>query len=90
MLTRSITLQPGRELDLTLVPRKGQLRVVVRPSATVSVDGERLGATPLPTISLYEGPHSLELENSKLGVRRKVRAVVRADKEEVMKIYLQN
>ena len=35
---------------------------------TVYVDGKRLGTTPIPPITAYEGDHMLELENTTLKV----------------------
>jgi len=89
-ITRAITVQADRDLELKLAPKKGQLRILVRPWAVVTVDGRRLGTTPLPTIPLLEGSHQVELENSKLGVKRSMRVTVKAGKEEVVKVYLEN
>jgi serine/threonine-protein kinase len=88
-ITRAIDLQPGGHLDVRLTPRKGTLRILVRPWATVVLDGKPLGTTPLAPASLYEGPHRLELTNDKLRARKVVQIQVRPGREEVVKVRLE-
>ena len=56
---------------------KGTLAVTVKPWADVFLGSAKLGTTPLPARSLYEGEYELKLVNPELGVIRSVKAVVR-------------
>jgi serine/threonine-protein kinase len=48
----------------------GSLQVIVLPWGDVSVDGKAIGTTPLPSISLAPGPHSIVVKNAELGATR--------------------
>ncbi len=51
-----------------IITAKGELVVIVRPWAKVSVDGKDMGVTPLPdTIKLTTGSHQVRLINPDLG-----------------------
>jgi serine/threonine-protein kinase len=88
-IQRAITIERGGHLELRLTPKRGQLRVLVRPWAVVTLDGKKLGTTPLPPIPVYEGPHTLDLENSTLKVQKRIRITIRAGKEETVKARLE-
>jgi hypothetical protein len=53
---------------------RGTLRIGIHPWGKVSIDGRTAGVTPLAPIPLYEGPHTVEVENPALG-RKVVRTV---------------
>ena len=89
LITRPVSVEAGGHVELRLSPKRGQLRVLVRPWAVVILDGKKLGTTPLPPIPVYEGPHTLELENSTLKVQKKMRITIRAGKEETVKAKLE-
>ena len=88
-ISRRITLEAGKHQGLQLSPRKGTIRVLVRPWAKVSLDGKALGTTPLSPVEAYEGRHTLQLVNDKLGVKRRERVTVRPGKESVVKVRLE-
>ncbi len=46
----------------------GQLTIDIRPWAAVTIDGRRLGTTPMRAIELPPGKHRVELDNADLGV----------------------
>ena len=87
-LTRWVNARPGQPIELKLTPRKGRLRILVRPWARVTLDGKRLGVTPLAPISLYEGAHQLTLENSDLDVRKRMTVTIQPDRERVIKVHM--
>jgi eukaryotic-like serine/threonine-protein kinase len=88
-ISRRVTLEAGKHRRLQLTPRKGTIRVLVRPWAKVSLDGKALGTTPLSPVETYEGRHTLQLVNDKLGVKRRERVTVRPGKESVVKVRLE-
>jgi serine/threonine-protein kinase len=87
-LTRRVNAKAGRQLELNLTPRKGTLRILVRPWAKVTVDGKALGVTPLAPLSLYEGPHQVMLENADLRARKRLTVTVRPGKTKVVKVHM--
>ena len=58
-----------RKHDVVVVVSAGQgrARFIVQPWASVTIDGERIGDTPLPPQTLRAGPHTVVLSNSELG-----------------------
>jgi serine/threonine-protein kinase len=88
-LGRYIAIKAGTHRRLNLTPQKGTIRVRVRPWARVTLDGKPLGTTPLAPVSVYEGPHTLVLENSDLKVKKRQRVTVHAGKETVVKVRLE-
>ena len=67
---------------------RGMLRVAVAPWAEVLVDGRSFGVTPLAPMDLSEGPHTVTLKNSDLGVVTKKRIVITPNKESLLKADL--
>ncbi len=57
---------------------KGKLDIKVSPWAVVSVDGRRVGTTPLSDQTVWEGRHVVTLVNPDLGVERHVPVDVQA------------
>ena len=88
-MVRSVTIKRGGRHRLRVVPKKGTLVVRVRPWALVTLDGRRMGTTPIPAIKLFEGPHVIVLENNKIGARMGRRIVIRGGQEKVLKVRLQ-
>jgi serine/threonine-protein kinase len=68
--------------------RKGRLTLRVSPWAEVSIDGRKLGTTPLSPIELGEGRHSVVLVNPELGVRRTLTATVRDGRDVTLRVNL--
>ena len=56
-----MTLKPGEHREQRLDFAKGRLDVDAVPWADVYLDGKRLGATPLQSLSVWEGTHVLRL-----------------------------
>jgi serine/threonine protein kinase len=84
-MTQVVRIKPGAHLPVRLEPRKGKLRILVRPWAKVILDGRPLGITPLATQEVYEGPHRLVLENADLGARKRMTVQVKPGEESVVK-----
>ena len=83
-----VKVRPGEHSTLALRPRKGRIRVMVRPWATVTLDGRRVGNTPMPPLEVLQGTHDLVLENSDLGARRRITVRVPPGRASVVKIQL--
>ena len=60
---QSFELAAGDNGTKVVMVAKGTVEFNIRPSATVVLDGKRLGDTPLPPVQAYEGRHSLRLVN---------------------------
>ncbi|MGQ0508832.1 MAG: protein kinase domain-containing protein [Myxococcaceae bacterium] len=61
--TVPLELEAGRNPTFAIRLGKGTLDIRVQPYATVYVDGERVGDTPLAPLSVYEGTHVVKLVN---------------------------
>jgi serine/threonine protein kinase len=87
-MARKVQIRPGGQVKLQLKPRHGRIRVLVRPWAKVTLDGRRLGVTPLPPIQVYEGPHNLVLRNSELKSTKRRSVTVRPGGEVTVKVQM--
>lgn len=70
-----VVLKPSERkvIELTLRPENGVLKVTSEPSASVYLDGKKVGETPL-TLTIPAKPHVLELRKNRFAtVRRPVR-----------------
>jgi hypothetical protein len=80
----SIT-SPGNLKD---APRKakghGSLSINAIPWSVVFIDGKKAGNTPLMRIQLKAGRHDVTLVNEELGIREKLKIVIKAGKETVV------
>ncbi len=75
-----LTVPAGGTVKRKITVAKGTVRINVRPWAVVYLRGRKLGTTPMPPLSLYEGRHSLRLVNPDSGKERTVKVDVRAGK----------
>jgi hypothetical protein len=75
---RSIEIEPGKVLRLTVSPPPGRVNLNALPWAQVWIDDELVGETPLGNLSLALGVHELVFRHPELGERRAT-TVVRAD-----------
>ena len=87
-MIRRIIVKPGAQRTWRITPAKGTIKVLVHPWAKVFLDGKEVGITPLKPLSVYQGAHTLRLENSPPGQKKTVRVVVRPGKTKVVKIRL--
>jgi len=77
------TLEPGSTTKVDTLGR-GALVVKAEPWAYVKVDGKTYGQTPVTVKGLYEGPHTIELNNVGLNeTRRKTVRVTAGDTKTV-------
>ena len=78
--TLKLNVVAGETLQRNVVFGKGQIALDIRPWADVYLGGKKLGTTPMPPVSLYEGTYAIRLVNPDLGVERVVQVTVRAGK----------
>jgi hypothetical protein len=68
--TRVLTVVAGKVSPLKLEWPKGSLSLNALPWADVSIDGERVGETPLGNVTLPIGPHEVVFRHPELGEER--------------------
>jgi hypothetical protein len=86
---RPVVVRAGGVHEIEVRARVGALKVTVAPWARVKVDGEDRGITPLASISLGEGEHTVALENPTLGLGYEARVAVEAGKTVELKVDLE-
>jgi hypothetical protein len=69
--TRTIQVSPGRVSPITVVLPKGVVSLNAVPWATVSIDGEVVGETPIGNLSVDIGPHEVVFANPEFGEQRR-------------------
>lgn len=67
----------------------GKLRVVVKPWATVEIDGRVIGDTPFPAQTLTPGAHTVVLTNSESNKRVERKVTIEPGKELVLRESLE-
>ncbi|MBI5508798.1 MAG: serine/threonine protein kinase [Deltaproteobacteria bacterium] len=77
--TSELELQPGEKTTRRVTLRKGKLALDVRPWAVVYLCGKKIGTTPVPPLSVYEGSCTLKLVNPEVGVTRELPVTIRTD-----------
>jgi hypothetical protein len=70
--TRTVQVTPGKLAVIGITLPNGSLSVNAAPWATVEVDGENVGDTPIGNLSLSIGPHEIVFKNPQLGEHRRV------------------
>ena len=70
--TRTLTVTPGRVSSMTVTLPKGTVSLNAVPWASVSIDGENVGDTPIGNLPLTIGPHEVVFRNTELGEQRRV------------------
>jgi hypothetical protein len=78
--TLRLDVPAGGHLSRRVVFRKGQVVFNVAPWADVYLGKKKLGTTPMPPISLYEGTYAITLVNKELGVERVIHVPVKSGK----------
>jgi len=70
--TRTLQVTPGKVSTIDVTLPKGTVSINAVPWASVSIDGQSIGDTPIANISLTIGPHEVVLKNTTLGEQRRV------------------
>jgi hypothetical protein len=69
-VTRSVTVSPGKVSSVAVDVPNGSLSVNALPWAEVSIDGERIGETPIGNVALTIGAHEVVFRHPELGEQR--------------------
>jgi len=69
---RTVQISPNRVSTLSVTLPKGNLSLNAVPWASVTIDGESVGETPIGNLSLTVGPHEVVFRNPQLGEQRRV------------------
>ena len=69
--TRTIQVSPGKVAPIAVVLPKGVVSLNAVPWATVSIDGEVVGDTPIGNLSVTIGPHEVVFTNPEFGEQRR-------------------
>jgi hypothetical protein len=69
---RTITVQANRVSNISITLPKGTISLNAIPWATVAIDGENAGDTPIGNLALTIGPHEVVFTNPQLGEQRRV------------------
>jgi hypothetical protein len=70
--TRTVQVSPGRVAALTVALPKGTVSLNAVPWASVSIDGENVGDTPIGNLQVAVGQHEVVFRNAELGEQRRV------------------
>ena len=70
--TRTVQVSPGRTAAISVTLPKGTVSLNAIPWASVSIDGESIGDTPIGNLPLTVGPHEVVFRNAELGEQRRV------------------
>jgi hypothetical protein len=71
-----------------MLQNEAQVAARVRPWGNVTLDGRKLGTTPMSPVSVYEGPHTLEVFNPKLKAKKTRVVMVKPRRVTVIKLDL--
>lgn len=85
---RVIEIQADRIHEFEIRGRKGWLSFRVQPWARVVVDGHDMGVTPLPNLQIYEGTHTVIMENADIKKRHEQKVRVDAGQTFELKVNL--
>ena len=69
-VTRSVTVSAGKVSSVAVDVPNGSLSVNALPWAEVSIDGERIGETPIGNVALTIGAHEVVFRHPELGEQR--------------------
>jgi PEGA domain-containing protein len=70
--TRTVQVSPGRTVAIEVTLPKSTVSLNAIPWATVSIDGQNIGDTPIGNFPLTVGPHEVVFRNAELGEQRRV------------------
>lgn len=69
---RTVQVAPGRVTALNIAIPKGSVSLNAVPWATVTIDGENVGDTPIGNLPLAVGQHEVVFRNTELGEQRRI------------------
>jgi PEGA domain len=69
--TSTVQVSPGKVSPISITPPKGNVSLNAIPWATVSIDGENVGDTPIGNLPIAIGPHEVVFRNAQLGEQRR-------------------
>ena len=69
--TRTVQVSPGRTSAIAVTLPKGTVSLNAIPWASVSIDGQNVGDTPIGNHPLTVGPHEVVFRNAELGEQRR-------------------
>jgi hypothetical protein len=69
--TRTVQVSPGRTSAITIALPKGTVSLNAIPWASVFIDGQNVGDTPIGNFPLTVGPHEVVFRNAELGEQRR-------------------
>jgi len=75
---QTVTVKPGQMATLTIALPQGRININAAPWASVSIDGNPAGDTPIANVSLTIGNHEILFRHPQLGEQR-MTAVVKAE-----------
>jgi serine/threonine protein kinase len=70
--TRTVQVSSGRTAAISVTLPKGTVSLNAIPWASVSIDGENIGDTPIGNYPLTVGPHEVVFRNAELGEQRRI------------------
>jgi hypothetical protein len=70
--TRTVQVAPGKVSPISVTLPKGTVSLNAVPWASVSIDGENIGDTPIGNLPLTIGPHEVVFHNTELGEQRRI------------------
>jgi hypothetical protein len=76
--SRTVEIKPGQVTALAINVPNGTLNINAAPWASVWVDGNALGETPIGNLSIAPGQHEIVFRHPQFGERRE-KTIVRAD-----------
>jgi hypothetical protein len=68
---RTVHVSPGRTSSITMTIPKGTVSLNAIPWASVFIDGQSVGDTPIGNLPLTVGPHEVVFRNAELGEQRR-------------------
>jgi hypothetical protein len=69
---RTVNVSPGRTAAISVTLPKGTVSLNAIPWASVFIDGESIGDTPIGNFPLTVGPHEVVFRNAELGEQRRI------------------
>ncbi|MDR0964938.1 MAG: PEGA domain-containing protein, partial [Myxococcales bacterium] len=82
--SRTFRMNKGQDYSINVELEKGDLLVLAKPWADVYLRNKKLGTTPMPKVSLYEGSYQLTLINVDLGTKKTLQ--VNVSRNELTKV----